>query len=69
MAGSTALLAVLLAAPVAVATVVAFGLQPFLGVWAYAPAAALVSLLAFVELVPVMGWLGRVFEHTEPTAM
>ena len=69
MAGSTALLAVLLAAPVAVATVVAFGLRPYLGLWAFTPAAAVASLLAFVELVPVVGWLGRVFEHTEPNAI
>jgi hypothetical protein len=68
MAGSFALLAVLLAFPAAIATVLAFGLLPSIGVWAYVPAAALGSALVAVELVPVTSWLGRVFERTEPGA-
>lgn len=69
MAGSVALLAVLLLPPAALAAGVAYVLRPHVAAWAFAPGAALGSAVALVELVPVMAWLGRVFERTEPSAI
>lgn len=61
-----ALLAVLLALPAALAWGAWAVLAPPLGHWAFAPAALLGSVATALELWPAFGWLGRVFERTDP---
>jgi hypothetical protein len=61
-----ALLTLLLALPAALAWGVLTVLRDALGLWAFAPAAVVLSAAAAVELVPVVGWLGRVFERMDP---
>ncbi|MGZ8414892.1 MAG: hypothetical protein ACXW05_19360 [Gemmatirosa sp.] len=60
---------VLLALPGAVAALLAWGLWPMLGAWALLPAAALLTAATALEMRPVHGWLGRVFERTDPSAL
>jgi hypothetical protein len=60
---------VLLALPGAVSALLAWGLWPMLGAWALLPAAALLTAATALEMRPVHGWLGRVFERTDPTAL
>ena len=64
-----AIAVVLLVPPAALAAALAWALRPALGVWALVPAAALLSLGAIYEMRPVHGWLGRVFERTDPSAL
>ncbi|HZF67168.1 MAG TPA: hypothetical protein VEZ47_03930, partial [Gemmatirosa sp.] len=59
-------LAVLLAVPGALAFGVLTVARPALGTWAFAPAALVLTLGTAVELWPVLGWLGGVFERTDP---
>lgn len=59
-------LAVLLAAPAALAFGVLTVLRPALALWAWAPAAVVLTLATAAELWPVLGWLGGVFERTDP---
>jgi hypothetical protein len=66
---SLAAASVLLALPAAMALGLTIILRGRLGIWAYAPAALVATAAAAVEMVPVFGWLGRVFERTDPTAV
>jgi hypothetical protein len=59
----------LLALPGAVSALLAWGLWPMLGAWALLPAAALLTAATALEMRPVHGWLGRVFERTDPSAL
>jgi hypothetical protein len=65
-AGASALLVVLLAVPGGIAGALVWVLWPALEMWALVPGAALLSAATAVELGPVHGWLGGVFERTEP---
>jgi len=62
---SVAVLAVLLAVPAALATGVVYLLRGTWSVWTFVPAALLGTLVVGAELMPVLTWLGRVFERTE----
>ncbi|MDF1502438.1 hypothetical protein PYV61_05785, partial [Roseisolibacter sp. H3M3-2] len=64
-----AVASLVLALPAAAAAALAWALRPALGVWALAPAAALLSAATLLELRPLHGWLGRVFERTDPSAL
>jgi hypothetical protein len=65
MGASLAVLALLLVVPTALAAGVVWGLRATWTVWTFAPAALLGTVAVGVELVPVLAWLGRVFERTE----
>ncbi len=69
-----AILSVLLAAPAALAwgavlAMHAASVQSVGTTWVFVPAAAVGTLAAAVELVPILTWLGHVFERTEPTTV
>ena len=68
MGASLVVLAVLLAVPAAIAGGLAYALRDSWSVWTFVPAAALGTLVVLAELVPVMAWLGRVFERTDSIA-
>jgi hypothetical protein len=65
---SVAVLAVLLAVPAGLSAGVVWALRGSWSVWTFVPAALLGTLVVGAELVPVLGWLGRVFERTESVA-
>jgi hypothetical protein len=64
---SLALLGVLLLAPALVVVVIEWALRPYLGIWAMAPAFPGGLAIAIAELWWVVGWLGGLFERTEPS--
>jgi hypothetical protein len=68
MGASLAVLALLLVVPAALAAGVVWALRATWTVWTFAPAALLGTLAVGAELVPVLAWLGRVFEKTETIA-
>ena len=69
MSGFVAVLAVLLAAPVAAAGAVFVGLEPVSGRWAAAPAAAVALAVTALEARVLLTRLGRVFEATDPSSV
>jgi hypothetical protein len=62
---SVVVLAVLLAVPAGLAAGLVWLLRGSWSVWTFVPAALLGTLIVAAELVPVLGWLGRLFERTE----
>ena len=68
MGASLGALVVLLAVPGAVAAGVFYALRPTWSVWTFVPVALVATIGVAIELVPVMTWLGRVFETTETIA-
>jgi hypothetical protein len=65
--GALVVLAFVLALPAAAALIVAELTRPALGPWWTIPVAAAVGAAAtLVELGPMLTWLGRVFERTDP---
>jgi hypothetical protein len=65
MGASLVVLALLLAPAAAIAGGLVYALRSTWSVWTFVPAAAVGSAIVALEMVPVMGWLGRVFERTE----
>ena len=63
---SLTLLGLLLVGPGAAGVVVAWGARSFAGAWGRAPALLVALGVALVELRLVVGWLGGLFERTEP---
>lgn len=68
MGASLVVLALLLVVPAALTAGAVYALRATWSVWTFVPAAALGSAVVLAELVPVMAWLGRVFEHTDSIA-
>ncbi|AHG87773.1 hypothetical protein J421_0236 [Gemmatirosa kalamazoonensis] len=65
VAASFAILCLLLALPAALATGVVWALRGTWSIWTFAPAALLGTVAVAAELLPLLSWLGRVFERTE----
>jgi hypothetical protein len=65
---SVTVLAVLLAVPAALGAGVVYLLRGTWSVWTFVPAALLGTLVVGAELMPVLTWLGGVFERTETVA-
>ena len=61
-------LAVALAAPAAAGGAVLLSLEPALGWWALVPAALAALPIIVLEASAAVGWLGRVFERTDPAS-
>ena len=59
-------LAVALLAPVAAAALVLLSLRPVLAWWVGVPAGLAALLVIALEAATAIGWLGRVFERTDP---
>ena len=66
---SLVMVSALLAVPAALAAALAGALWPSLGWRSLPPAALLLALLAALELWPVVRWLGRVYERTDPSSL
>ena len=61
-------LAAALLLPAAAAAGLLLGLRPVLGWWSAAPAGLVALLLIGGEVVVAVGWLGRMFERTDPVS-
>ncbi|HUF36698.1 MAG TPA: putative ABC exporter domain-containing protein [Gemmatimonadales bacterium] len=61
-------LALALAGPAAAAGAVLLSLEPAIGLWAVVPAALAALLVIALEASAAIGWLGRVFERTDPVS-
>jgi hypothetical protein len=69
MLASAVALAVLLLLPAAAGAGVGYALRPALGDAALAPAVLTAIAVGLLQLVPLLRWLGRVFDRTDPGAL
>jgi hypothetical protein len=69
MLASVIALALLLLLPAAVGGGVGYALRPALGDLALAPAVLAAVAVGALQLVPLLRWLGRVFDRTDPGAL
>ena len=69
MLASVLAVALLLVGPAAAGAAVRYALRPALADFAVAPAILAAVAVALVEAVPLVRWLGRVFDRTDPSAV